>query len=103
VLKLDETDYAHSSVQVSIPAATDEAARVARALLPDILVYDPSLPAVFPHNGRALSDDATDVFLGILTNGRITSDHVGPHKDLLFEFPFLGPPQSDRSEQRFAA
>ena len=61
----------------------DEATRVARTLLPDILFYDPSQPAAFPHNGRALTDDAIDVFLGILTNGRITSDNVGPHHDLL--------------------
>ena len=81
----------------------DEATRVARSLLPDILFYDPSQPAVFPHNGRALTDDAIDVFLGILTNGRITSDNVGPHKDLLSEFPFLGVPHEDRSAQRVAA
>ena len=81
----------------------DEATRVARTLLPDILFYDPSRPAVFPHNGRTLTDDAIDVFLGILTNGRITSDNVGPHKDLLSEFPFLGAPHEDRSSQRVAA
>ena len=81
----------------------DEATRVARTLLPDILFYDPSRPAVFPHNGRALTDDAIDVFLGILTNGRITSDNVGPHTDFLSEFPFLGAPHEDRSAQRVAA
>jgi len=30
--------------------------------------------------------------LAILTNGKITGDKVGPHKDLLVEFPYLGPP-----------
>ena len=83
--------------------STDEATRVARTLLPDILFYDPSQPAVFPHNGRALTDDAIDVFLGVLTKGKITSDNVGPHKDLLSEFPFLGAPHEDRSAQRVAA
>ena len=37
----------------------DEATRVARTLLPDMLFYDPSRPAVFPNNGRSLSDDAS--------------------------------------------
>lgn len=43
------------------------------------------------------------VFLGILTNGRITSDNVGPHDDLLPEFPFLEAPHEDRSAQRMVA
>ena len=81
----------------------DEATRVAGTLLPDILLYDPSQPAVFPHNGRALTDDAIDVFLGILTNGRITSDNVELHTDLLSEFPFLGAPHEDRSAHQVAA
>jgi hypothetical protein len=42
-------------------------------------------------------------FLGILTNGRITSDNVGPHQDLLSEFPFLGAPHEDRSAQQVTA
>jgi FixJ family two-component response regulator len=92
-----------SSVEHTGGYSSDEATRVARTLLPDILFYDPSRPAVFPHNGRALTDDAIDVFLAILTNGRITSDNVGPHKDLLSEFPFLGAPHEDRSAQRVAA
>ena len=41
----------------------------------------------YPGNGRTLTDDAIDVFLSILTNGRVTRDNVGPHKDLLDEFP----------------
>ena len=68
------------------------ATRVAGTLLPDILRYDPSRPASFPDNGRALSDDAADTFLSIVTNGRVTADGVGPHGDLLAEFPYLGPP-----------
>ena len=69
-----------------------EATRVARTLLPDLLPYDPTRPASFPHNGRTLTDDAFDCFLRILTNGQVTGDGVGPHVDLLAEFPFLGPP-----------
>ena len=54
--------------------------------------YDPTRPASFPDNGRALTDDVSDVFLAILTNGKVTEDKVGPHGDLLAEFPYLGPP-----------
>ena len=65
---------------------------VARKLLPDILSYDPRRPASFPHNGRTLVDDVVDVFFSILTNGKVTGDKVGPHGDLLDDFPYLGPP-----------
>jgi hypothetical protein len=75
----------------------EEARRVAGTLLPDLLYYDPTRPASFPDNGRALSDDAADVFLAIITNGKVTGDKIGPHRDLLAEFPYLGPPhQSSR-------
>jgi hypothetical protein len=33
----------------------------------------------------------TDVFLTVLTNGKLTGDKVGPHSDLIGEFPYLGP------------
>jgi hypothetical protein len=74
----------------------EEALRVAGKLLPDLLRYDPRRPASFPDNGRALSDDVSDLFLAILTNGKVTGDHVGPHNDLLDEFPYLGPPHTAR-------
>jgi hypothetical protein len=70
----------------------EDAMGVARKLLPDILSYDPRGPACFPDNGRALTDDVQDAFLAILTNGKVTEDKVGPHGDLLAEFPYLGPP-----------
>jgi len=69
-----------------------EARRVAQTLLPDLLFYDPSRPAAYPLNGRALCDDVMDVFLPLITNGRVTSDNVGHHLDLMAEFPYLGPP-----------
>jgi hypothetical protein len=72
----------------------EEATRVAETLLPDLLRYDPTRPACFPDNGRALTDDVQDAFLAILTNGKITEDKVGPHGDLLAEFPYLGPPHN---------
>ena len=71
-----------------------EAKQVAETLLPDILAYDPRHPPSFPNNGRTLTDDVVDVFLRILTNGKVTGDKVGPHRDLLDEFPYLGPPHN---------
>jgi len=70
----------------------EDAVGVARQLLPDILSYDPRGPARFPHNGRTLTDDVVDVFFSMFTNGKVTGDKVGPHGDLLDEFPYLGPP-----------
>jgi hypothetical protein len=74
--------------------APEEARRVAATLLPDMLSYDPTRPASFPSNGRTLTDDAADVFLAVLTNGKVSGDKVGPHIDLLAEFPYLGPPHN---------
>jgi hypothetical protein len=55
---------------------------------------DARTPAGYPKNGRTLTDDVTDAFLSILTNGRITTDHLGPHRDPLEEFPYVGPPHA---------
>jgi Domain of unknown function (DUF4331) len=74
--------------------APEEARRVARTLLPDLLRYDPTRPASYPHNGRKPSDDAADAFLTVITNGKVTGDKIGPHDDLLAEFPYLGPPHN---------
>jgi len=74
--------------------APEEARRAARTLLPDVLSYDPTRPACFPSNGRTLTDDAGDAVLAVLTNGKVTEDKVGPHGDLLVEFPYLGPPHN---------
>jgi hypothetical protein len=71
-----------------------EAMRVAATLLPDILFYEPARQVSFPTNGRALTDDTADLFVKILTNGRLTGDGVGPHSDLLAAFPYLGPPHN---------
>jgi hypothetical protein len=60
---------------------------VAGKLLPDLLRYDPKRLASFPDNGRGLIDDVSDVFLAILTNGKVIGDNVGPHDDFLDEFP----------------
>jgi Domain of unknown function (DUF4331) len=73
-----------------------EARQVAGTLLPDVLCYNPTRPARFPDNGRTLTDDAFDSFIQVLTNGRVTEDKVGPHGDLLHEFPYVGPPHDCR-------
>ena len=81
----------------------EAAKRAAGILLPDVLPYDPSTPASYPANGRTLTDDAIDVFLPILTNGKVTRDNVGPHTDLLTSFPYVGAPHKIRSAERVAA
>ena len=83
---------------------TPEAAtRAAGTLLPDILPYDPSKAASYPVNGRSLTDDAIDVFLAILTNGKVIRDNVGCHTDLLASFPYVGAPHKARAAQAVAA
>jgi hypothetical protein len=69
----------------------DEAIATARIVLPDILRYDRTQPASYP-NGRALTDDVFSARFAWLTNGKITSDGLKPHDDMLAEFPYLGPP-----------
>ena len=83
--------------------APEEATRVAATLLPDILFYDPTRPAAYPDNGRTLSDDVMDHFISILTNGKVKGDNVGPHRDLLAAFPYLGTPHKARSAELVAA
>ncbi len=69
----------------------EDAKAVARKLLPDILSYNPREPVRYPNNGRILTDDVVDLFFSIYVNRKVT-DKVGPHGDLLDEFPYLGPP-----------
>jgi hypothetical protein len=61
------------------------AQKTALSLLPDILDYDYSSSEGYP-NGRKLTDDVMDFQLNVLTNGRITTDKVGPHQDLFQYF-----------------
>ena len=76
----------------------EDAKAVARKLLPDILSYHPRESARFPHNGRTLTDDVVDLFFSIYANRNVT-DKVGPHRDLLDQFPYLGPPHSIESNR----
>lgn len=54
--------------------------------------YDTGRPAAYPANGRGLTDDVVDPLLSLFTNGKVSGDGVGPHTDMLTEFPYLGPP-----------
>ena len=89
--------FAHS-LEHSGGYAPDEASRVASTLLPDVLPYEPTRPASYPSNGRTLADDVMDVFISMLTNGKIRRDNVGPHGDLLPSCPCVGAPHEDRSK-----
>jgi hypothetical protein len=68
-----------------------EAVRLAGDMLPDILLYDVGQPSGYP-NGRLLTDDILNRVVALLTRGRVTDDQVGPHSDLLDNFPYLGAP-----------
>jgi hypothetical protein len=48
-------------------------------------------PAAYP-SGRVLTDDVYSMRFAWLTRGRVTSDGLKPHDDLLNEFPYLGVP-----------
>ena len=84
--------FAHSLEHIG-EYSSEEARRVAGTLLPDIMRFDPTRAASYPSNGRALTDDVLDGFISILTNGKVTTDGVGAHSDLLTEFPYVGPPR----------
>jgi Domain of unknown function (DUF4331) len=71
----------------------DESRAAALASLPNILAFDTTRPATYP-NGRLLTDDVFSARLAFLTHGTAMSQRIGPHNDLLAEFPFLGPPNA---------
>ncbi len=79
---------------------TPTAAGLAAVLLPDILTFNFKSNAGFL-NGRKLTDDVIDIELNLVTKGAVTTDGVGPHTDLLDEFPFLGRPHGvgEKDEQ----
>jgi hypothetical protein len=69
----------------------DEAKAVVLSVLPDILHFDRRRPASYP-NGRAITDDVFSARMAFMTHGKVTSQGLKPHDDLLMEFPFLGVP-----------
>lgn len=73
--------------------APADAQKALRVILPDVLRYDRSRPAMYP-NGRTLRDDVTSARLAMLTDGKVPTDMIGPHRDLLTDFPYLGMPHA---------
>lgn len=63
----------------------------AEGTLPDMLTYNPALPATYP-NGRVFTDDVIDYRLAFLTRGDCPPSGLAPHTDTLDVFPYLGPP-----------
>jgi hypothetical protein len=79
------------STLTSFGYSTAQATAIAEILLPDILTFDYSNSGGFL-NGRQLKDDVIDIELGLVTNGALTTDFVGPHIDYLSVFPYVGVP-----------
>lgn len=71
--------------------SADDARAAALIVLPDILRYDRSRPVEYP-NGRSLTGDAFSARFAWMSNGKIGSQGLKPHDDLLAEFPYLGVP-----------
>ncbi len=53
------------------------------------------VPVSIGREARVTEAGDTRFFAG-LTNGKVTGDNVGPHGDLLLEFPYVGPPHQSR-------
>ena len=60
-------------------------------------------PAAYPLNRRGLSGDVTDVFVSIITNGKVTRDNVEPITIRLARFPYLGAAYMARLAERTRA
>lgn len=67
------------------------AAIEAEGLLPDVLTFDPAMPAQYP-NGRVFTDDVINHRLLFLSKGDVPPPGLPPHTDTLAEFPYLGHP-----------
>ena len=65
-------------------------------VLPDVLTFDPSKPAVYP-NGRVFTDDVINTRLAFLTKGECPPTGLSPHTDTLSEFPYIGNPHPSKS------
>ncbi len=63
----------------------------AEGILPDMLSFDPSKPAKYPH-GRVFTDDVINTRLAFLSKGDIPPSGLKSHTDVLREFPYLGTP-----------
>jgi len=68
-----------------------EAKEAAMQFLPDVLRYDRTKPVSYP-NGRKLIDDVFSYRFSWLTHGKLSPTGLTPHHDLMWQFPYLGPP-----------
>jgi hypothetical protein len=90
----DVTNYLEpwSKILENAGGYSPEAAKAtALEVLPDILHYDRTRPAIYP-NGRILTDDVYSKRFAWLSNGKIPPTGLKPHDNLLPAFPYLGPP-----------
>lgn len=69
----------------------EEARQAAMGVLPDLLIFDRTKPVAYP-NGRKLIDDVFSYRFAWLTHGKASASGLKPHDDLLWGFPYLGPP-----------
>ena len=69
----------------------EEARRWPGTLLPDVFPYDHTRPATYPAMGARSSMMCPMCSFPLITNGKVTGDKVGPHTDLLAEFPYVAP------------
>ena len=65
-------------------------------VLPDMLSYNPSKPAIYP-NGRNFTDHVIAHRLAFLSKGDIPPDGLKPHTDFLKEFPYMGTPHPPKN------
>jgi hypothetical protein len=75
----------------SMGHTVSRAQEIAQMFIPDILHYDTVSSQGF-FNGRRLTNDVADIVLTLVTAGKVTTDMVGPHRDYLATFPYLGQP-----------
>jgi hypothetical protein len=85
--------FAHS-LEHSGGYTAQQATHLAGTMLPDVLAFAPGQPAVYPTNGRALTDNAGGYFLLQFSNGKTNGGDLKPHTDLLAAFPYLGTPHT---------
>jgi hypothetical protein len=95
----DRERFLHQAIEIlehngGYSPAEAEAVIDKAGLLPDMLRYDPGKPAAYP-NGRSLTDHVVAARLAMISNNSIPSDGLGPHDDLLEEFPYLGRPHAN--------
>src|SRR5262249_42710193 len=64
---------------------------IMKILLPDISTSNFKRSKGFL-NVLKMTDDVSDLDVAVVTKGKVTSDMVGPHTDLLNHFPYVGHP-----------